>query len=151
MDSSYTLRPAREEEFEALWQMHREAFHDYAVATWGEWDEVARHAEFRTEFDGQPLTAIMVDGRLAGALRLEQHPDHLFVDEIMIGAAERGRGLGTRVMRDVMDEAARLDKPVRLSVFKVNPARRLYERLGFRRVGGDTHRDVMEWRAGYER
>jgi hypothetical protein len=34
--------------------------------------------------------------------------------------------------------------PVCLNVLKVNPARSLYERLGFRVVGGDEHRHYME-------
>ena len=45
------------------------------------------------------------------------------------------------------DCSCRVGLPVRLRVFEVNPARRFYERLGFRVVGQtDTH-TLMEWTA----
>ena len=46
----------------------------------------------------------------------------------------RGRGIGARLLRDVLHEATAAGLPVRLSVERSNPARSLYERLGFRTV-----------------
>lgn len=44
------------------------------------------------------------------------------------------------------EEAAATQRPLGLQVMKGNPARRLYERLGFRQAGeSDTHY-AMEWR-----
>jgi RimJ/RimL family protein N-acetyltransferase len=45
------------------------------------------------------------------------------------------QGIGTSVIQQVLDEARRSGKPVALQVLKVNPARRLYERLGFSVTG----------------
>lgn len=47
-------------------------------------------------------------------------------------------------MSELFREADRSDKPVRLRVLKVNPARRLYQRLGFRIVDEDeTHYTML--------
>jgi ribosomal protein S18 acetylase RimI-like enzyme len=47
----------------------------------------------------------------------------------------QGRSIGRRLVGALLDQARRAGVPVVLSVLKVNPARRLYERLGFRVVG----------------
>ena len=49
--------------------------------------------------------------------------------------AYRGRGIGTALLRRVLAEAEREAEAVSLSVSQSNPARRLYERAGFRAVG----------------
>ena len=47
----------------------------------------------------------------------------------------QNRGVGSAVIRDVLAQAQAEGLPVGLQVLKVNPARRLYERLGFNVVG----------------
>ena len=56
-----------------------------------------------------------------------------------------GRGLGTRLLAAVMDEARAVGRPLRLSVTAHNPgARRLYERLGFVPAGrSELHTDLV--------
>ena len=44
----------------------------------------------------------------------------------------RGRGIGTRILNEIVAEARASGSAVRIYVEKFNPARRLYERLGFR-------------------
>jgi len=50
----------------------------------------------------------------------------------------RGQGLGEKLMRAMIDEAARRGLGLCVSVRSENPARRLYERLGFRDVPGSA-------------
>ena len=46
-------------------------------------------------------------------------------------------------MRLLIEEAASTEKAVALAVVKINPARRLYERLGFRVTHEDQHKLYM--------
>ena len=48
-------------------------------------------------------------------------------------------------MGDLLVEAARDRKPVRIHVERHNPALRLYERLGFVRLGDNGVYYLMEW------
>jgi ribosomal protein S18 acetylase RimI-like enzyme len=63
---------------------------------------------------------------------------------IAVMPADRGQGVGTGLMRALLDEAARSEiEAVSLSVAKDNPARRLYERLGFRTVESSAEYTTM--------
>jgi GNAT superfamily N-acetyltransferase len=50
----------------------------------------------------------------------------------------RGQGVGETLMRALIGEAARRGLGLNLSVRSENPARRLYERLGFRDISGSA-------------
>ena len=50
----------------------------------------------------------------------------------------RGQGIGEKLMRALIGEAARRGLSLNLSVRSDNPARRLYERLGFRDIPGSA-------------
>jgi len=60
------------------------------------------------------------------------------VPEIIIAVREdsRGHGIGARLMRALIAEAIARGVQLSLNVRETNPALRLYERLGFRRVPG---------------
>jgi hypothetical protein len=49
-----------------------------------------------------------------------------------------------------MAQAAAQERPVRLRVLRVNPAQRLYLRLGFVITDESPERLTMEWRPGGE-
>lgn len=55
----------------------------------------------------------------------------------------RGKGVGAALMERLLEEAALRYEAVSLSVSKGNPARKLYERLGFEQVGEDDASAVM--------
>ena len=50
----------------------------------------------------------------------------------------RGQGVGEKLMRALIGEAARRELGLCLSAWSENPARRLYERLGFRGIPGSA-------------
>ncbi|MBU0660780.1 GNAT family N-acetyltransferase [Patescibacteria group bacterium] len=53
-------------------------------------------------------------------------------DNIQISSALQGKGIGTYIMNKIEKEAKQLKKHcIQLTVFKDNPAKRLYEKTGF--------------------
>ena len=56
----------------------------------------------------------------------------------------RGAGLGAALLADLIAQAEALGKAASLQVEKINPARRLYERLGFRTTADNGPYDAME-------
>jgi ribosomal protein S18 acetylase RimI-like enzyme len=60
----------------------------------------------------------------------------------------RGRGIGTAIMRALMDEAQAAGLPVRLEVASENdPSFRLYQRLGFVPIETYPFYMRLEWRS----
>lgn len=86
---------------------------------------------------------IQADGANAGWILVNTAPDEVRIVDIMVLPALRGRGIATAVLRGIVAPTATV--PVRLNVYITNhPAIRLYERLGFRRTGGDEAQHYME-------
>jgi ribosomal protein S18 acetylase RimI-like enzyme len=90
------------------------------------------------------------DGQPAGRLLLDRQPDRWRIVDIAVLAARRGQGLGTEVVRQCQQRAASAGARLELQVRPENPARRLYERLGFR-VASEAGVSVeMVWSAADE-
>jgi ribosomal protein S18 acetylase RimI-like enzyme len=68
----------------------------------------------------------------------------VFLSKIYILPQYQGRGIGTRLINGVLEEAHGRGLPVTLRVIRVNPARGLYERLGFVQVGETESHYLME-------
>jgi ribosomal protein S18 acetylase RimI-like enzyme len=75
---------------------------------------------------------------IVGTVSLAQAGKSLHLFALEVAPALRGRGLGGEIVSWVVEEARRRGlRRVYLEVRCDNPARRLYHRLGFRRVGGE--------------
>ena len=85
------------------------------------------------------LLAAEVDGLVVGTVSIREVMDgrpflHLFALEV--ANKWRGRGVGAAIVERILEKARRRNcDRVILEVYVENPARRLYHRLGFRRVG----------------
>lgn len=129
----FELRPATAEDLELCYAITKDAMRAYAEATWGPWiddEQRPKHADLYT-----PLThrIVQVGAEPAGLVAVEDLPDHRWLVKLYLLARHRGSGIGSALLRQVLDEAAAAGKPVRLRVLRVNTrARALYERNGFR-------------------
>ena len=136
---TYTLRPAGEADVVFLWHLRVAAMKEYVARTWG-WDEVFQRHYFREHLDLSRLEIIVVEDVSIGALSVEARAGVTFLANIEIVPEYQGQGIGSAIIRDRCDQARQKGEAVELQVLKVNPARRLYERLGFREVGEtETH------------
>ncbi len=143
-----TYRNATQEDAEFLYMLHRATLRDYVVQTWGEWDEDWQQTRFREAFCPERSQIIVVGGCDVGVLRLERGSHEWLLHVLEILPHWQRRGIGTRVLQSVLAGAAECQKPVALQVLQANPAKLLYERLGFRKVGETaTHIEMRAWPA----
>lgn len=95
--------------------------------------------------DAMELMIVEPDSAAVGHMLLDRNPDRWRIVDIAVLAAHRGRGLGTRVLQDCKRQAAAAGAAIELQVEPYNPARRLYERLGFRATEEDVMNVKMVW------
>lgn len=148
---SVTLRPAGAEDEEFLFVVYASTRAE-EMALLGGWDERQKEAFLRMQFILQRQAyamqypqaehrIILRAGRDAGRIIVWQTADEVRLVDITLLPEERSAGIGAAIIINLLTEAHQAGKPVRLHVAKENPARRLYERLGFVTVGeyGATH------------
>jgi ribosomal protein S18 acetylase RimI-like enzyme len=142
---TYALRNATEADFAWLWELKRQTMRGYVEQTWGGWDDGVQDIYFRQGFFPDKLQIIRLGQRDAGLLEVERGNQGLYLRRIEITPEFQGLGLGTVILRDLIAEARQRRAPLRLQALKVNPARRLYERLGLRVVGETATHVRMQW------
>src|SRR6476469_7467606 len=131
-----------EELAQAEWQEgQREAFL--------KWQFDLQRREYDTRFPGARYYLVLIDNQPAGRIWIGEDPGQIRLLDIALLPEFQNRGAGTILLRELIDEARRLGKPLRHMVFVLNnDAHRFYERLGFvviEDLGAYKH---MEWRAG---
>lgn len=103
----------------------------------------AQHAHYEQHYPNAERLIILRAGERIGRLYVDRWArEHRIVD-IALLAEHCGQGLGTALLTDVIDEAARCGKSVSIHVEKHNPAMRLYQRLGFVTVEDKGVYDLM--------
>ena len=65
--------------------------------------------------------------------------------DIALLEEHRNRGVGTQLLRQLLEECATRRDTLRLQVLQDNPAIWLYRRLGFVKAGADPMYVQMEW------
>ena len=112
-----------------------------------EQQHAARQHHYRTYYVGADFSVIELDGEPVGRLCLLRGAgDHLLVD-IAVLPERSGQGVGGALLESILAEAAALGRSVSLRVEHTNPARRLYERKGFRETARHEIDAEMVWRA----
>ena len=138
--SNITLRPVGPDD------------HDFLVEVYGStraeemtlvpWTNEQRDAFVRSQFAAQqehyvkkyPAAShdiILSNGRPVGRLYVARLDHEIRIVDITLLPAERNAGIGSYLIRQLLDEAKRSGKVTRIYVEEFNPSLRLFERLGF--------------------
>lgn len=91
----------------------------------------AQQHHYRRHFPASRCQFILVGDTVAGRLWVDSREDRLHILDIALLPAFRSQGLGTRCLRALAEQAAATGRALSIQVEIHNPARRLYERLGF--------------------
>jgi len=108
----------------------------------------AQDRHYRARFPDARFDVVERGGAPIGRLIVVRAEDEIRVLDIALLPEHRGSGAGSALLRELLAEAAARSKRVAIHVERANPARRLYERLGFRvEADEDSIYLFMVWRA----
>jgi ribosomal protein S18 acetylase RimI-like enzyme len=146
------LRPARPADSEFCFQLHKAAMGGYITAIWG-WDEQRQRAFHDRSFSPGRWQIITADGSDVGMINVEHRPTEIYLGRIEIHPSHQSRGIGTRLIAALIDEARRNGQDLTLDVLIVNErAQALYRRLGLTEVARHGDGDIrIRMRSGSPR
>ena len=139
-----SLRPARHEDYDFAARLYLDSTRPLLTAL-GMWDEGRVVKRFRQAFKIDQVQVIRLDDADIGWMQVSESAERLHLHQLHILPQFHNRGIGTSLIRTILDRARRQGRPALLNVIRGNRAVSLYRRLGFRVVGGDAEKLHMRW------
>jgi ribosomal protein S18 acetylase RimI-like enzyme len=137
-------RPATEDDIPYLMGLRRATMDAHLAASGVTPGDVYHEERLRYRFDCARV--LLEDGRPVGLLKVARDADPWEIIQVQLDPALQGRGMGRRLLEQVIAQADAADVGLCLSVLLHNPARHLYERLGFTVTGIEDAEYRMERR-----
>jgi ribosomal protein S18 acetylase RimI-like enzyme len=105
---------------------------------------MAQELEYKNKFGNATYQLIHYKKKPAGRLYLWEKDREVRVIDITLLPEFQGKGIGKNILTDIIKKAHEKRKIVCLHVAPANPAKKLYERLGFKTIRNESTRIYME-------
>lgn len=121
----YSLRPAQWADYQYCYKLTKRNMFDFFFRHWGGWNPV----EFRKCYKTDRISIVIINGRRFGYLSVRADDQGIYIENIQLSPSLHGRGIGTDILRGLIQQYSHTI--ISLTTFSDNPAKQLYERLGF--------------------
>lgn len=132
-------RKAEPQEMDWAYRLFKAVMQQYISDTWG-WNELFQRHSFEAHIPASGFLIASTDNADIGGYSIQQKPDHLHLEMLLIEPQWQNQGYGTVIMQRLQAQSRQLQLPLRLSVLKNNPAFSFYQTLGFRIENEDSYR-----------
>ncbi len=133
--------PADKSHYEFIYCLKKEAYVDYIKRIWG-WDENAQREFFAQEWRKLKPSVILYDNKPIGSICIWNDNESIHIERFYVVREYRNKGIGSHLIKNVLDKADKEKLAARLHVLKINPAISLYKRHGYEVTGED---EIMYW------
>jgi N-acetylglutamate synthase-like GNAT family acetyltransferase len=153
----YSLRPVQAGDEALLLEIYSSTRADEMALV--PWDAAQKGAFLQMQFSAQqkhyqayfPKAAhelILADGQPVGRLYVDRRAAEIRILDITLLPESRGRGIGTRILLDLMKEAEQSKQTCSIYVESFNRSLGFFQRLGFVKTEENGASWLMVWRAG---
>jgi ribosomal protein S18 acetylase RimI-like enzyme len=105
----------------------------------------AQAQHYAAEYPEATHEIICCDGMAAGRLYLDRRAQEVHVLDVTVLPQFRNAGIGSFVLRQILEEAGRSGLPVTIYVESFNPALNLFRKLGFQLSSQDGFQCFLRW------
>lgn len=135
----YSFRNCTVNDFDFLFELKKQNFKWYVDKIWG-WKDDEQKERLKQDLEEHLAhkRIILIDNKPVGiyVVHITENGD-LFINEISILREYQNKGIGRKILEEQLKENQSKGIRTILQVFKDNPAKSLYEKLGFK-VYGET-------------
>lgn len=93
--------------------------------------------QFRDGYPDSKDHLVLLNDEPIGRILVDESDNMITLIDVALLPEYRNQGIGRQLLNNLIEQARGAQKAVILHVIKTNPARNLYERLGFRHVSED--------------
>jgi GNAT superfamily N-acetyltransferase len=131
--SRILLTAADETHKEFSYEVKKVAEGEYITSMFG-WDEDLQRDFHTKAWQQQKPQIITYDGKPIGTIATIETDDYIEVGQFFVLPEYQNKGIGSYLLKNILDRANQLGKNVTLRFLKNNPVKSLYVRNGFRLV-----------------
>ncbi|WP_392672094.1 GNAT family N-acetyltransferase [Streptomyces sp. LN785] len=135
-EPAWTLRPAGLSDLEQIAELRALVMRP-DLERLGRYDEHRVRQRLRDGFVPEYTSVVVADGAFAGSVTMRPVENGWWLESFYLSPAVQGRGIGSAILRGLLERADAEGAEVRLHVLQGSAARRLYERHGFTLEGED--------------
>ena len=139
--------PAEESHREFSYQVKKAAMGGYITQIWG-WDEKVQKNLHDGDWRQKRPRIILYDNKPIGTIRIVSNGDRLVIEQFYILPEYQNKGIGSHLLKHVLENADKTDLIVKLAVLKINPVISLYLRHSFEIIDSNETQYFMERKPG---
>lgn len=138
-----TFNKATPEDLNFLLELRKLSMTEHLLAAGLDYDDEQHKARILEYYNDTYL--LNLADKAIGVVKLGQMADRWHIRQFQILPDYHGKGVGTKVLSLLQSKAQSVNMPITLNVLYQNPARRLYERMGFKVIGENGLEYQMRW------
>jgi GNAT superfamily N-acetyltransferase len=123
--------PANTSHKEFSYQVKKKAEGDYITQIWG-WDEKVQRDYHANQWEIERPSIITYGSRPIGTIYINKNNNSIKIGQFFILPEYQNKGIGTHILRGILESADRAGLIAKLTYLYNNPAASLYARMGFR-------------------
>ena len=132
MLNSIVIKPISTEDYQFDFDIKKLILMEYIKKTWGKWNEEQQIEFYKKNFKLENNYVILYDSIKIGWLEIIEMDTFIEINQIFILPEYQGKGIGSKIIMDIIEKGITGKKEVKLQVLKCNnKALKLYKKLGF--------------------
>ncbi len=145
--SSLKIIPADESHYDFTYRVKKEAYGKYITQIWG-WDENLQREFYAQDWEKLKPSVILYRHKPIGTICISTVDESLHIERFYILPEYQNKGIGSYLLKQLLEKADKENSPTKLCVLKINPAISLYRRHGYEIIAEDETMYYMERQPG---